>query len=257
MTSADGFLAVRQLWRYPVKSLGGQRVEASLVNERGLVGDRLWAVRDEDGKLGSGKDSRRFRRMEGLLGVTARYEAEPGTGQIEPPVVIGPDGAEYPVASGAADDLLRGDRQQGSRSGRGGRRQSLRRSRYQPDWHGDARLAPRRAALRRDRPAPVPGQPGDRHRRAVHRGSLAGAGSRRRGRCGRGAAALRPGAAAVRDGRDGPAGADRIRCGAQAAGPPGRPPGLPGTRRLHHQARRGAGLADPLHAAAAPVTLPA
>ena len=79
MTSADGFL-VQQVWRYPVKSLGGQRVGASLVNDRGLLGDRLWAVRDEDGKLGSGKDSRRFRRMEGLLGVTARYEAEPGDG---------------------------------------------------------------------------------------------------------------------------------------------------------------------------------
>jgi uncharacterized protein YcbX len=107
MTSADGFL-VQQVWRYPVKSLGGQRVGASLVNERGLLGDRLWAVRDEDGKLGSGKDSRRFRRMEGLLGVTARYEAEPRSDQIEPPVVIGPEGSEYPVASGAADDLLRG-----------------------------------------------------------------------------------------------------------------------------------------------------
>ena len=80
MSSADGFL-VQQVWRYPVKSLGGERVAASLVNDRGLLGDRLWAVRDEDGKLGSGKDSRRFRRMEGLLGVSARYDAEPRTSQ--------------------------------------------------------------------------------------------------------------------------------------------------------------------------------
>jgi uncharacterized protein len=107
MSSADGFL-VQQVWRYPVKSLGGERVAASLVNDRGLLGDRLWAVRDEDGKLGSGKDSRRFRRMEGLLGVSARYDAEPRTSQIEPPVVIGPDGGGYPVGSGAADELLRG-----------------------------------------------------------------------------------------------------------------------------------------------------
>lgn len=106
MNAANGFV-VQQVWRYPVKSLGGQRVAASLVNERGLLGDRLWAVRDADGKLGSGKDSRRFRRMEGLLGVTARYDAEPRTSQIEPPVVVGAEGSEHPVGTGAADALLR------------------------------------------------------------------------------------------------------------------------------------------------------
>jgi len=77
------------------------------VNERGLLGDRLWAVRDDDGKLGSGKDSTRFRRMAGLLGVAARYDAEPRASEIEPPVVIGADGTEHPVDTGAADELLR------------------------------------------------------------------------------------------------------------------------------------------------------
>jgi hypothetical protein len=98
---------VDQLWRYPVKSVGGEQVSASVVDSRGLLGDRLWAVQDADGKLGSGKDSRRFRRMVGLLGLTARYGAEPGDGRIEPPVVAGPDGTEYPVSTGAADEFLR------------------------------------------------------------------------------------------------------------------------------------------------------
>jgi hypothetical protein len=44
------------------------------VAARGLAGDREWAVRDADGKLGSGKSSRRFRRMEGLLTLAARYD---------------------------------------------------------------------------------------------------------------------------------------------------------------------------------------
>ena len=98
---------VDQLWRYPVKSVGGEQIAASIVDSRGLLGDRLWAVQDADGKLGSGKDSRRFRRMVGLLGLTARYAAEPGDGGIEPPVVAGPDGTEYPVSTGAADEFLR------------------------------------------------------------------------------------------------------------------------------------------------------
>jgi uncharacterized protein YcbX len=98
---------VDQLWRYPVKSIGGEQVAASIVDSRGLLGDRLWAVQDADGKLGSGKDSRRFGRMVGLLGLTARYAAAPGDDGIEPPVVAGPDGTEYPVSTGAADEFLR------------------------------------------------------------------------------------------------------------------------------------------------------
>jgi uncharacterized protein YcbX len=53
-----------------------------------LVGDRRWAVRDLDGKLGSGKNTRRFRRMPGLLDLAARYERD------SVPVVTFPDGRE-------------------------------------------------------------------------------------------------------------------------------------------------------------------
>ena len=34
------------LWRYPVKSMQGQRLEASEVDDHGIVGDRRWAVLD-------------------------------------------------------------------------------------------------------------------------------------------------------------------------------------------------------------------
>jgi uncharacterized protein len=100
-------LLIEQIWRYPVKSIGGERVPVSLASPRGLLGDRLWAVQDAEGKLGSGKNSSRFRRMLGLLQLTARYPVEPELGHIEPPVVVGPEGTEYPVAVGAADQFLR------------------------------------------------------------------------------------------------------------------------------------------------------
>lgn len=73
------------LHRYPVKSLVGELLERVEVDARGVRGDRLWAVRDPDGKLGSGKSSRRFRKMDGLLALTARYEADI-------PVIELPDG---------------------------------------------------------------------------------------------------------------------------------------------------------------------
>jgi len=78
---------VRRLWRYPVKSLVGEELDAADVDSRGLCGDRSWALREPDGKLGSGKSSSRFRRMDGLLALRASYDGEV-------PVVAFPDGRE-------------------------------------------------------------------------------------------------------------------------------------------------------------------
>lgn len=75
--------------RYPVKSLVGEQLTEAVVDARGLVGDRLWSVRDRDGKLGSGKSTRRFRRMDGLLDLSAAYDGG------EAPIVTFPDGDHY------------------------------------------------------------------------------------------------------------------------------------------------------------------
>ena len=39
-------MQVSQLWRYPVKSMVGGRVDSIVLDELGVVGDRTWAVRD-------------------------------------------------------------------------------------------------------------------------------------------------------------------------------------------------------------------
>lgn len=85
---------VERLWRYPVKSMRGESLDRLVVDGRGAVGDRLFAVRDEAGKFGSGKDTRRFRRIDGLFRFHARCEGEA-------PVVGFPDGSEI-----AGDDPL-------------------------------------------------------------------------------------------------------------------------------------------------------
>jgi uncharacterized protein YcbX len=38
--------AVTSLWRYPVKSMVGEELNASRVTERGLLGDRAYALVD-------------------------------------------------------------------------------------------------------------------------------------------------------------------------------------------------------------------
>ena len=55
---------VSLLFRYPVKSMGGESLDDSAVNLDGLVGDRVWALRDvETGKLVSAKRPRLWRSM--------------------------------------------------------------------------------------------------------------------------------------------------------------------------------------------------
>jgi uncharacterized protein len=43
---------VAELWRYPVKSLQGERVDAAAVGTEGLEGDRRWAIYDAETGLG-------------------------------------------------------------------------------------------------------------------------------------------------------------------------------------------------------------
>ena len=94
-------LVVEQIWRYPIKSIGGEQLKQTFADARGMRGDRVWAVQDDAGKLGSGKDSRRFTRMVGLLHLRASYVDE-----TQPPVITAPDGSTHPVATGAADAYL-------------------------------------------------------------------------------------------------------------------------------------------------------
>ena len=90
---------VVRIVHYPVKSMGGQAPEAAVVTARGLAGDRAWAVRTPDGRLGSGKNSRRFRRVDGLLDLAARLTPDG-------PVVDFPDGTAGSVADPATGHRL-------------------------------------------------------------------------------------------------------------------------------------------------------
>ncbi|GHB40029.1 molybdenum cofactor biosysynthesis protein [Pseudovibrio japonicus] len=64
-------MKVQALWHYPIKSLLGETLQKLEVNERGVVGDRHFAIANEQGKFGSGKNTRRFRRIDNLLALRA------------------------------------------------------------------------------------------------------------------------------------------------------------------------------------------
>jgi uncharacterized protein len=90
----DGHAAtVAEMWRFPVKSMRGERIEAARATDRGLVGDRAYAVIDPaTGKVGSAKHPRLWGA---LLQCEARYVAAPVLGEPTPAVSITlPDGVE-------------------------------------------------------------------------------------------------------------------------------------------------------------------
>jgi uncharacterized protein len=98
-------VTMRELWRFPVKSMGGSRVDRVRIDRRGVHADRLWAVRDvEKGVTASA------RRLPVLLGCTARYLTEPGAdagpGNVPAVVVTLPDGRELTAGDPAIDAAL-------------------------------------------------------------------------------------------------------------------------------------------------------
>src|SRR5437762_4690631 len=56
-----GLGSVVSLWRYPVKSMMGEELNAAEVTERGLLGDRAYALVDSsDGKAATAKNPRKW-----------------------------------------------------------------------------------------------------------------------------------------------------------------------------------------------------
>lgn len=99
---------LRRLWRYPVKSMRGEQIGEAVVDRRGLVGDRRFAVWDAEGKFGSCKNSRRFRRMDGLLDFRSGYGEDPvSDAAAAVPRLVAPDGARHAVPSDGADAAVR------------------------------------------------------------------------------------------------------------------------------------------------------
>ena len=84
--------SVAALWRYPVKSMMGEELNACQADVRGLHGDRAYALLDvETGKVASAKQPRLWAR---LFDCRAAFVEPPEPGKPAPPVRITlPDGA--------------------------------------------------------------------------------------------------------------------------------------------------------------------
>jgi uncharacterized protein len=92
--------SVVALWRYPVKSMMGEELNSSEVTDRGLLGDRQFAVVDRaTGKVGGAKNPRRWGNF---FDFRASYVASPKSGARVSPVRIALPGGEV-VTNDRAD----------------------------------------------------------------------------------------------------------------------------------------------------------
>jgi uncharacterized protein YcbX len=86
MSSSERVGTIRALWRYPVKSMLGEELEAVDLSEGGVVGDRAYAIRDrETGKVASAKHPKLWPN---LLACRAAFVEPPRPGDELPPARI-------------------------------------------------------------------------------------------------------------------------------------------------------------------------
>lgn len=85
-----------QIWQYPVKSMLGSRVDSGAIAANGVVGDRLWTLRDEQrGAIASA------RKLAGLSRLAASF-----TPDREGVVITLPSGAQVDNSAADANEQL-------------------------------------------------------------------------------------------------------------------------------------------------------
>ena len=89
-------MKISEIWRYPVKSMQGERLQSVVVGDRGVRGDRVWAVRDEvKGGIRGAK------KIPDLMKLRAAYPTPPESDEVVPAEITLSDGRL--IRSDAAD----------------------------------------------------------------------------------------------------------------------------------------------------------
>jgi uncharacterized protein YcbX len=95
---------VHALFRYPVKSMQGERLSEVEIGAQGVIGDRAYALRETNGRVVTAK------KWPTLLECCARYEAPPTPEALAPLCITLPDGrtiqAQNPNASAVLSAIL-------------------------------------------------------------------------------------------------------------------------------------------------------
>ncbi len=104
-TTSVNLGSIGSLWRYPVKSMMGEELNAAEVTQSGLLGDRAYALVDpSDGKVASAKNPRKWGK---LFDFRAAFIKPPRGGEQIPSVRIAlPDGAQITGEQSDVNQIL-------------------------------------------------------------------------------------------------------------------------------------------------------
>ena len=126
--------SVVSLWQYPVKSMMGEELNATEVTERGLLGDRAYALVDSsDGKVATAKNPRKWPR---LFDFRATFiEPARAAAKIPPVRIAFPDGTTVTSDQSDLNQILSKalNREVALRAARGG---AVNAEEYWPDMDG-------------------------------------------------------------------------------------------------------------------------
>jgi hypothetical protein len=95
---------VKEIFRYPVKSMQGERLSAVDIGVHGVIGDRAYALREANGRVVTAK------KWANMLEFSSRYDAPPTSGALAPLRITLPDGrtiqAQAPDTSAVLSAVL-------------------------------------------------------------------------------------------------------------------------------------------------------
>ena len=101
MSTRRSIGTVGNLWRYPVKSMLGERLEEMTVTPDGAIGDRAWALRDlKTGRIASAK------KHPVLLSFRAHYDVQPTATDPGHVIIEMPDGRVMSADAAEASDRI-------------------------------------------------------------------------------------------------------------------------------------------------------
>jgi uncharacterized protein len=91
---------ITELYRYPIKSMLGERLNELEVGPQGVIGDRCWALREANGRIVSAK------KWANMFDFTASYESEPQPGVLAPLRITLPDGRQIRAQDEGASQVI-------------------------------------------------------------------------------------------------------------------------------------------------------
>ena len=98
---------IAQLWRYPIKSMGGEALDTAELTARGVRGDRAYALLDRDtGKVASAKHPRLWGQLLACRAAEVASSSDVSAAATPAVRITLPDGRVVLAGSEAADEAL-------------------------------------------------------------------------------------------------------------------------------------------------------